>query len=256
MKNTEITFVAHRGYQARYPENTLLAINAAYEAGIKHIELDIQLSSDHYPVVYHDETLDRLSGVNGFVHQYPLNDLKRMPASEPNRLGDQFSNETISSLADIALWASKRPDATLYIEVKPEILAHANLDITVKAVAIALEAILTQCIIISFSLDILAAWSKHVRTHYPSQPVSTGLVIDHWDEFKSGRVDQFIEQEQSVVLLFCNHEMVPDDFDFQSHRLPWVLFEVGDIKTVQKFNNLGCTGFESFIAPELVKELS
>ena len=38
--------IAHRGLQAHYPENSMLAIRKAFEAGAKHIECDIQLSSD------------------------------------------------------------------------------------------------------------------------------------------------------------------------------------------------------------------
>ena len=46
--------VAHRGLQARYPENTILGFNKAIEQGAKFIELDIQFSKDCLPVIYHD----------------------------------------------------------------------------------------------------------------------------------------------------------------------------------------------------------
>jgi len=49
--------VAHRGWQRRYPENTLPAIKGALDAGARYIEVDVQLSADGVPVLFHDRTL-------------------------------------------------------------------------------------------------------------------------------------------------------------------------------------------------------
>ncbi len=37
---------AHRGFSGRYPENTMLAFDQAYELGVDGFELDIQLTKD------------------------------------------------------------------------------------------------------------------------------------------------------------------------------------------------------------------
>ena len=51
---------AHRGFRAYHPENTLSAFKAS--VGRCHfIELDIQMSKDFVPVVFHDATLERTS---------------------------------------------------------------------------------------------------------------------------------------------------------------------------------------------------
>lgn len=59
--------IAHRGYSARYPENTMLAFEQAVLAGCDGIELDVQLSLDEVPVIIHDETLQRTTNGNGPV---------------------------------------------------------------------------------------------------------------------------------------------------------------------------------------------
>lgn len=46
--------IAHRGYSAKYPENTLLAFEKALEAGADAIELDVHFTKDNQLVVYHD----------------------------------------------------------------------------------------------------------------------------------------------------------------------------------------------------------
>jgi len=51
--------VAHRGLQATYPENTALSVQKAIDAGALFVEVDIQLSLDKQPMVYHDISLER-----------------------------------------------------------------------------------------------------------------------------------------------------------------------------------------------------
>ena len=52
--------IGHRGFSARFPENSLLAFEAAIRAGAHGIELDIQMTRDGIAVIYHDETLHQL----------------------------------------------------------------------------------------------------------------------------------------------------------------------------------------------------
>src|SRR5690349_22032690 len=61
--------VAHRGWAAKFPENTVPAVAAALEAGATWAEVDVQLSSDGRPVLFHDRTLERMCGAAGAVHQ-------------------------------------------------------------------------------------------------------------------------------------------------------------------------------------------
>ncbi|MCX6357189.1 MAG: glycerophosphodiester phosphodiesterase family protein [Candidatus Aureabacteria bacterium] len=72
--------MAHRGYSARYPENTLLAFRKALEAGCDWIELDIQLSADSAIVVMHDLTLDRTTDGTGDVARATIAAIKTLDA--------------------------------------------------------------------------------------------------------------------------------------------------------------------------------
>jgi len=51
--------IAHRGASRDHPENTAAAFDAALGFAIDGIELDLQLSRDGIPVVWHDRTLAR-----------------------------------------------------------------------------------------------------------------------------------------------------------------------------------------------------
>ena len=72
---------AHRGLYAQdqsVPENSLPAFAAAAEKGYG-MELDIQLSLDGEVVVFHDDTLARMCGIDGRVDAFPLARLREMP---------------------------------------------------------------------------------------------------------------------------------------------------------------------------------
>ncbi|KAK5628674.1 hypothetical protein RRF57_004389 [Xylaria bambusicola] len=54
--------IAHRGFKAAAPENTMAAFRAATEAGAEAIETDLHLTRDGVVVLCHDETLQRCYG--------------------------------------------------------------------------------------------------------------------------------------------------------------------------------------------------
>ena len=53
--------VGHRGASGYAPENTLAAYDLALQLGADAIELDLQLTKEGVPVVFHDVTLDRIA---------------------------------------------------------------------------------------------------------------------------------------------------------------------------------------------------
>lgn len=50
--------LAHRGYAATHPENSLAAFAAALDAGATHIETDVHLSKDGQVIIFHDDTYE------------------------------------------------------------------------------------------------------------------------------------------------------------------------------------------------------
>lgn len=72
-------YYAHRGLhdnKSDAPENSMAAFKKAVDAGYG-IELDVQLSKDRIPVVFHDETLKRVCGVEGNVRDYTYEELQQ-----------------------------------------------------------------------------------------------------------------------------------------------------------------------------------
>ena len=87
--------IAHRGLHdlaAGRPENSLAAFRAAMAHGYA-IECDLQLSADSVPVVYHDDTLDRLTDHHGPLKDRPARTLAQITLSG--------TGETIPELGDL-----------------------------------------------------------------------------------------------------------------------------------------------------------
>ena len=102
------TPIAHRGYHGKNaPENSLAAFEAAIEKGYA-IELDVQLLVDDTVVVFHDESLARMTGNDGYLKYLCKDDLKSLNLKD--------TKETIPTLAEVlALVDGKVP---LLIEIK------------------------------------------------------------------------------------------------------------------------------------------
>ena len=81
--------IAHRGlHGGAIVENTLQAADAAAAANYS-IECDVQLTADGEVVVFHDDTLDRLTVAGGPLHTRTLADLKNISyRTAPGRIPD------------------------------------------------------------------------------------------------------------------------------------------------------------------------
>lgn len=105
---TEPTLHAHRGASHAAPENTMLAFERAVVEGADAIELDVRLSRDRVPFVFHDAELSRMTGAPGKVADTPADHLATLSAR----------GEPIPRLAELLAF-TERHRVPLNIELKP-----------------------------------------------------------------------------------------------------------------------------------------
>lgn len=111
--------IAHRGFSALYPENTMQAFIKAKEEGFcDGIELDVQLTKDLVPVIIHDEELERTTGKKGLVKDFTYKEIRTLNAG---------NNEKIPSLEEYLEFAK---ESNLYtnIELKNSILEYKGME--------------------------------------------------------------------------------------------------------------------------------
>jgi glycerophosphoryl diester phosphodiesterase len=80
MNAAAVEIIAHRGFSAKAPENTIEAFELAWESGADACELDIHLTADGEVVVIHDKDTKRTyPGENKVIVQSKLAELSGIP---------------------------------------------------------------------------------------------------------------------------------------------------------------------------------
>jgi|SRR5699024_9909019 len=140
--------IAHRGYSGKYPENTILAFEKAYEYGADGIELDIQLTKDGKIVICHDEEIDRTSNGKGFIRDYTLAELRKFEfRNNMYDLEDETEdNIKIPTLDEFLNWLNTT-ELMVNIEFKTSIIEYDG--IVEKAIELVKERELEDRVIFS-----------------------------------------------------------------------------------------------------------
>ena len=73
---SEFVNYAHRGASTYTPENTMLAFYTGVYMGANGIETDVQRTKDGKLVLFHDNTLERVTGQTGSIADYTFDELQ------------------------------------------------------------------------------------------------------------------------------------------------------------------------------------
>lgn len=108
--------IAHRGASSYAPENTMPAFQKAVEMKADLIELDVTLTRDNIPVVFHDKNLERTTNGMGQIQNFYLREIRELDAG--SWFSSDYKNVSIPTLENLLLWAKGR--IALNIEIKKE----------------------------------------------------------------------------------------------------------------------------------------
>jgi glycerophosphoryl diester phosphodiesterase len=70
--------IGHRGAMGHETENTLASVQKALDLGVDMIEIDVFKISSGEVVVFHDQTVERLTNGPGNIEEYNISDLSRL----------------------------------------------------------------------------------------------------------------------------------------------------------------------------------
>jgi glycerophosphoryl diester phosphodiesterase len=145
--------IGHRGAGVLAPENTMAAVNVAFEMNLDAVELDIRASADQILVLCHDETLPRTTKGTGEISKWSVEDLKKLDAGA--WFDPSYQKEPIPILHEILPYFPNRLIA--FLELKD--IDHAE---PFGALISGHEAE-SWCVALSFSDQIL----QHITSLYP-----------------------------------------------------------------------------------------
>ena len=160
--------MAHRGYSAKAPENTLPAFKMCMDEGFSAAELDVQMLGDGTIIVMHDDNLKRTTGLNKNVWEVTYDEIRDL---DNGAFFDKAFEGTRIPTLDEVLKLAGSGDTKLYLNIEIKRNGHDE-GITQKVVDIILENdYLNNCDITSQDYSTLEEVRKinpYVLTAYTS----------------------------------------------------------------------------------------
>lgn len=140
---------AHRGYHNKpeIPENSMAAFRRAIEFGLAS-EIDVHLLADGELAVFHDDDLERETGVKGLIEGYDLSNLRKLRLEGTDEVIPTF-DEVLDLYEDTGL--------ALLIELK---VVKGNYRALSKAVAERLDSYRGRFAVQSFDPRVLMEFRK------------------------------------------------------------------------------------------------
>jgi glycerophosphoryl diester phosphodiesterase len=112
--------IAHRGEHANAPENSMQAFQNAADMALFGIELDVHLTADHVPIVFHHMQF-RSQERSGFIADYTYADLKHMVLTCPTTQQSYF----MPSLQDVLTSFANKLYLEMHVQsVSPETITE------------------------------------------------------------------------------------------------------------------------------------
>ena len=149
---------AHRGASEYYPENTLSSFYAGVDMGADGIETDVKKTKDGVLVLFHDDTLDRVTDGKGVVGDFTYDELMQLCVRN-----EKYGREDkIVAFEDFLKYFGWR-DLTIAVEIKDKGIAADIVDMLNK------YNMKDKVIITSFEYSELVAayeYSKDYRLGY------------------------------------------------------------------------------------------
>ena len=146
----------HRGYCAKYPENTLVSFKGAMDLGVDQIEFDVWLSKDGVPVIMHDQNAKRTTGVDKLITDMTLEEIKTLDAG--SHFDEKFKGEKVPTLRETLDLLSTDPKMLYGVEIKGRDVRCA--DVTIEMLRE--YGIVDRCWFYTWNCVVL----KHLKTKY------------------------------------------------------------------------------------------
>ena len=204
----EIIVAGHRGMKALYPENTLLSFQKALEQNVDMLEIDLNLTKDKQVVVIHDNTLDRTSNGAGFVHDYTLEEIKRLDAGK--WFADEFLGLKIPTLREFCELVAPYQELLLNVEIKEK--THETVDLAMQMLQE--YALMEKCVFTCFDAEIIGYMHERYGVRTQGFPA---FLMQNFVEGEQGTYSKMYAV--GIAMKYLTKEMV-QEFD-ERGILPW-----------------------------------
>jgi glycerophosphoryl diester phosphodiesterase len=224
-----VLIFAHRGRSLEYPENTALAIASAFDAGADAVEVDIRLSKDGIPVVFHDDVLERTTNGAGRPADFTVAELKRLDAGRWR--GPRFAGARIVTLEEAIRLAKGR--GPLLLDLKVDGMAEAVRWAYLRAGADPCSAF-------------IGGWSEVQRADFAAH-LPCARILRTERAPRVWNAGFYADQRARRIWGFELGDEWPAAFiaDATLHGLPVIAYTVNDEPTMRRLIEMGVAGIET-----------
>ncbi|HEX7734370.1 MAG TPA: glycerophosphodiester phosphodiesterase family protein [Ktedonobacteraceae bacterium] len=236
--------VAHRGGAALAPENTLAAFRHVRTLPVDALELDVQISRDGHLIVFHDETVERLTGGQGNILDLNLAALRELDVAA-HFAGGWPEPQRMPSLPEVLELASEN-HLQVYIEMKPSKRdgVYGRYPGIAQAVIrdVLAADMLEQVLIMSFDWTLL----PEIKALAPTATTGALVSEDVWQPRAPSALTELVAHVKASQCSWVNLDyelFTPDlpDF-FHTHGLHLGIWTVNDAAGMRR---LAATGVDS-----------
>jgi glycerophosphoryl diester phosphodiesterase len=214
-QSRNITVIAHRSGYKDYPENSISAISNAIDKNIEIIEIDVQLTKDNVPVVHHDYSLLRMTGVNKNIKDVSFQALQNFTIKG-------YDETYIPSLKEVLDYVDKQ--AFVLIDLKGMYNNEVLIDNIMKDV---LASDMSDFVYIqSFNTDILS----YTKSNYPQ--IKVGQVM----YFFWGRLSNLDVDFYTVHHSMLNRDLMKEILKLDKKVWVWTIETQKELDLVLNYN--------------------
>ncbi len=238
---TPFQVVGHRGFPKHFPENSLPGVVATAKAGAPFVELDIQISRDGVPIVFHDETLDRVTESKGEIWEYSASELSQISCHEPQRFLQTFKPTPIATLQEVCE-ALVDFDIHVFVEVKEKSLDHISREDMLAQIVSATACMASRITVISFDINML---------FLAGRVFPVGWALREYD----GAHLQQAKKLQPQVLIF-DVKRLSDEDELWPGPWQWFLYDIVDLEKALYWTEKGASYIETWDVTALLSKAS
>ncbi len=233
--------IGHRGCAGYAPENTIEAIHTAADMGIEWVELDVKITKDEVPIIFHDDELDRTTNGSGNIADRTYAELQDLECG--SWYGDSFAGTKIPTLEE-AIEAMIDRGLGFNMEIKPcpgkeKLTAEVALDLLSSIWDDHDNLLISSFSHVSLEVaqDMATDWSR-------------GLILppewpDNWSELAS-----YLDVKTVNIAGDATRDQIESIIDMEKMILAYTINDPSQARILQSY---GVDGFFSDV-PDVIKE--
>lgn len=242
----DFVVIAHRGASAYAPENTHSAFKLAIDMQAEMIELDLLLSKDGVPVVFHEDELERTTGVAGLVSEHTFAELRNFDTGV--WFSEEYAGEPFPTLEEVLAYSKDK--IAVNIEIKHEsVTDYVEGGIVDKALSLVENAGMeNEVIFSSFDYRVM----EHLNLLAPQIPKAL-----LYEEQQSGNLSPAeLVGKYNVDAFNCSIRQLSNEWieELNANNIPFFVYTVNDEENMRKVINAGAKGIFSD-KPDLLKQV-